>query len=177
MYYHASNVANIKELIPGVSMHGKPFVYLTTKRENALVYLSNAVEDIGQPHFIRPVEAELPFQKVRFRIPFMESHGTLPGRIFPTHPCPDPCLAQQTADLADGKGLTRQRRHQHVDLADPFLIAFITGHCHDCFQIPLVKLTTPFLASSIATVIQCPVNVVFEIPTFKRICLRLYPPG
>lgn len=44
MYYHASNVANIKELIPGVSMHGKPFVYLTTKRENALVYLSNAVE-------------------------------------------------------------------------------------------------------------------------------------
>lgn len=44
MYYHASNVANITELIPGVSMHGKPFVYLTTKRENALVYLSNAVE-------------------------------------------------------------------------------------------------------------------------------------
>ena len=54
MYYHASNVANIKELIPGVSMHGKPFVYLTTKRENALVYLSNAVEkyckEIGFEH-------------------------------------------------------------------------------------------------------------------------------
>ena len=44
MYYHASNVPNIKELIPSASMHGTPFVYLTTKRENALVYLSNAVE-------------------------------------------------------------------------------------------------------------------------------------
>ena len=54
MYYHASNVANIKELIPSVSMHGTPFVYLTTKRENALVYLSNAVEkyckEIGLEH-------------------------------------------------------------------------------------------------------------------------------
>ncbi len=54
MYYHASNVANIKELIPSVSMHGTPFVYLTTKKENALVYLSNAVEkyckEIGFEH-------------------------------------------------------------------------------------------------------------------------------
>lgn len=44
MYYHASNTADIKELIPNISNHKKPLVYLTTKRENALVYLSNAVE-------------------------------------------------------------------------------------------------------------------------------------
>ena len=54
MYYHASQVANIKELIPGISMHRKSLVYLTTKRENALVYLSNAVEkyckEIGYEH-------------------------------------------------------------------------------------------------------------------------------
>lgn len=54
MYYHASNIENIKELIPSVSMHGKSLVYLTTKRENALVYLSNAVEkyckEIGFEH-------------------------------------------------------------------------------------------------------------------------------
>lgn len=54
MYYHASNVAGIEELIPGVSMHDKALVYMTTKRENALVYLSNAVEkyckEIGFKH-------------------------------------------------------------------------------------------------------------------------------
>ena len=44
MYYHATNIAGIKELLPSVSMHDKPLVYMTTKRENALVYLSNAVE-------------------------------------------------------------------------------------------------------------------------------------
>ena len=54
MYYHASNVAGIKELIPNVSNHKKSLVYLTTKRENALAYLSNAVEkyckEICYPH-------------------------------------------------------------------------------------------------------------------------------
>lgn len=54
MYYHASNIAEIKEMIPSVSMHDKALVYMTTKRENALVYLSNAVEkyckEIGFEH-------------------------------------------------------------------------------------------------------------------------------
>ena len=54
MYYHATNIAGIKELFPSVSMHEKPLVYMTTKRENALVYLSNAVEkyckEIGFEH-------------------------------------------------------------------------------------------------------------------------------
>ena len=44
MYFHASNVPDIKELIPNISNHKKPLVYLSTKRENTLVYLSNAVE-------------------------------------------------------------------------------------------------------------------------------------
>ena len=54
MYYHASNIANIKELIPAISTHKKPLVYMTSKRENTLVYLSNAVEkyckEIGFEH-------------------------------------------------------------------------------------------------------------------------------
>lgn len=44
MYYHASQTANIKVLEPRVSNHGTPLVYMSTKRENVLVYLSNAIE-------------------------------------------------------------------------------------------------------------------------------------
>ncbi|MBQ8597807.1 MAG: GNAT family N-acetyltransferase [Lachnospiraceae bacterium] len=42
--YHASSVAGITHLQPRVSNHGIPQVYFSTKRENTLVYLSNAVE-------------------------------------------------------------------------------------------------------------------------------------
>ena len=44
MYYHASGTEGIEELQPRVSNHGVPLVYLSEKRENVLVYLSNAVE-------------------------------------------------------------------------------------------------------------------------------------
>lgn len=44
MYYHASRVPGIKRLIPHTSNHGRPLLYLSAKRENVLVYLSNAVE-------------------------------------------------------------------------------------------------------------------------------------
>lgn len=44
MYYHASNIAGITELRPNTSNHKRPLVYFTEKRENSLVYLSNAVE-------------------------------------------------------------------------------------------------------------------------------------
>ena len=44
MYYHASSVAGIKVLEPRVSNHNVPLIYLSEKRENVLVYLSNAVE-------------------------------------------------------------------------------------------------------------------------------------
>lgn len=44
MYYHASPVKDIYVLEPRISNHGIPFIYFSKKRENVLVYLSNAVE-------------------------------------------------------------------------------------------------------------------------------------
>ena len=44
MYYHASPIEGIIQLEPRVSDHHIPLVYFSTKRENTLVYLSNAVE-------------------------------------------------------------------------------------------------------------------------------------
>jgi len=44
VYYHASQVANIKVLEPRISNHRIPLIYFSKKRENVLVYLSNAVE-------------------------------------------------------------------------------------------------------------------------------------
>lgn len=44
MYYHASQINNIKTLEPKVSNHNKPLIYFSDKRENVLVYLSNAIE-------------------------------------------------------------------------------------------------------------------------------------
>lgn len=43
-YYHASPVKDIKILEPRVSNHNVPLIYFSDKRENTLVYLSNAVE-------------------------------------------------------------------------------------------------------------------------------------
>ncbi len=44
MYYHASPNADIKILEPRISNHNIPLIYFSTRRENVLVYLSNAVE-------------------------------------------------------------------------------------------------------------------------------------
>ena len=44
MYFHASPVKGIKIIEPRISNHGIPLIYFSTKRENVLVYLSNAVE-------------------------------------------------------------------------------------------------------------------------------------
>lgn len=44
MYYHASQVSDIKILEPRISNHNIPLIYFSTKRENVLVYLSNAIE-------------------------------------------------------------------------------------------------------------------------------------
>lgn len=44
MYYHASPIQGITELEPHISNHRIPLVYFSTKRENVLVYLSNAIE-------------------------------------------------------------------------------------------------------------------------------------
>ena len=54
MLYHASPIPDIKTLTPHTSNHGKPLIYFSFKRENVLVYLSNAVEkhcrERGFPH-------------------------------------------------------------------------------------------------------------------------------
>ena len=54
MYYHASPTPGITVLEPRRSNHGIPLVYFSAKRENTLVYLSNAVEkfcrETGFPH-------------------------------------------------------------------------------------------------------------------------------
>ena len=44
MLYHASPIGGLTVLTPHVSNHGRPLVYFSKKRENVLVYLSNAVE-------------------------------------------------------------------------------------------------------------------------------------
>lgn len=44
MFYHASPTPDIGMLEPRISNHGVPRVYFSAKRENTLVYLSNAVE-------------------------------------------------------------------------------------------------------------------------------------
>ncbi|MBQ4382656.1 MAG: hypothetical protein II794_07975 [Oscillospiraceae bacterium] len=44
MFYHASPVGGIEVLEPRVSNHGVPLIYFSKKRENVLVYLSNAIE-------------------------------------------------------------------------------------------------------------------------------------
>ncbi len=44
MYYHASPMQGIKTLKPHISNHDTPMIYFSTKRENVLVYLSNAIE-------------------------------------------------------------------------------------------------------------------------------------
>lgn len=44
MYYHASPTEGLTSLEPRISNHGLPLVYLSKRRENVLVYLSNAVE-------------------------------------------------------------------------------------------------------------------------------------
>lgn len=44
VYYHASSIKGIKTLQPRISNHEIPLIYFSKKRENVLVYLSNAVE-------------------------------------------------------------------------------------------------------------------------------------
>lgn len=46
MYFHASQIGKIKILEPRISNHNIPLIYFSDKRENVLVYLSNAVEKV-----------------------------------------------------------------------------------------------------------------------------------
>lgn len=45
-FFHASQIKNIKILEPKISNHNIPLIYFSDKRENVLVYLSNAIEKI-----------------------------------------------------------------------------------------------------------------------------------
>lgn len=44
MYYHSSSLKDLTILEPHISNHKEPVVYLSKKRENVLVYLSNAIQ-------------------------------------------------------------------------------------------------------------------------------------
>jgi hypothetical protein len=44
MFFHASPIGGIQQLEPRVSNHNIPLIYFSKKRENTLVYLSNAIE-------------------------------------------------------------------------------------------------------------------------------------
>lgn len=52
MYYHGSPVPNIEVLTPHISNHGVPLLYFSTKRENTIVYLSNAIEKYHRENHI-----------------------------------------------------------------------------------------------------------------------------
>ena len=56
MYYHASNIKDLKVLKPHISSHGISWVYFSTKKENVLVYLSNAVEKHINEKYGRPLK-------------------------------------------------------------------------------------------------------------------------
>ena len=56
MYYHASKIKDLARLKPHVSNHGESWVYFSTKRENVLVYLSNAVEKYIKEKHNRPLK-------------------------------------------------------------------------------------------------------------------------
>ena len=66
MFYHASNVADIKTLIPFSSGHGTPLVYFSAKKENTLVYLSNPVEKYCKEIGFEPSERYYRFMSYRF---------------------------------------------------------------------------------------------------------------
>ena len=51
MYFQASQIEGIKLLEPRVSDHHIPLVYFSTKRENTLVYLGNAIEKLDYKGF------------------------------------------------------------------------------------------------------------------------------
>lgn len=44
MLFHASPIGEIEILQPYISNHDIPLIYFSRKRENVLIYLSNAVE-------------------------------------------------------------------------------------------------------------------------------------
>lgn len=52
-FYHGSPVRDIKIIQPHRSNHGESWVYLSTKRENTVVYLSNAIEKFHKENHLK----------------------------------------------------------------------------------------------------------------------------
>jgi len=50
IYYHGSKTPGIQTLYPNLSIHGEKYVYLTTKKEVALMYTVNAIESFFEKH-------------------------------------------------------------------------------------------------------------------------------
>ena len=69
MYYHASQVQGITTLEPRISNHGIPLVYFSRKRENVLVYLSNAIEKYCRETGFAYDGVRLPIPDLRCRFP------------------------------------------------------------------------------------------------------------
>lgn len=93
MYYHASPAAGIRVLEPRVSNHDVPLIYFSQKRENVLVYLSNAIEkyckDTGFSHSGKwtkwgPYGFKYGVQKLEEYYPnaLMETYGGVSGYIY-----------------------------------------------------------------------------------------------
>lgn len=55
--FHASQTPGIRVLEPRVSNHGRPLIYFSDRRENTLVYLSNAVEKFCREKGLPPQES------------------------------------------------------------------------------------------------------------------------
>lgn len=66
MFYHASNIADIKTLLPFSSGHGTPLVYFSAKKENTLIYLSNPVEKYCKENGIESSDRYYRFMSYRF---------------------------------------------------------------------------------------------------------------
>ncbi len=98
MFFHASPVPNLKNLTPHISNHGTPLIYFSTKRENVLVYLSNAVEKCcRKPVFIMTAHGRNGEVMALPKMVFSFSKSiTLMPRLKPTEAFPVIFIPQKT---------------------------------------------------------------------------------
>jgi hypothetical protein len=64
--YHGSKVSGIKTLYPSLSIHGQKYVYLSTKKEVALVYTVNAIESFYEENNLTSDQAFHPWYSYGF---------------------------------------------------------------------------------------------------------------
>jgi len=66
LYYHGSKTSGITKLYPNMSIHGDKYVYLTTKREVALIYTINAIESFYETNSLEKPEKFHPWYSYGF---------------------------------------------------------------------------------------------------------------